>query len=81
VLKEVSDIMEGARSGKGRRDGDRRRVAEEQADYSVMSPDEAVREIKSLESRMYEHARNLEFEEAARMRDEIERIKVAGLMT
>ena len=34
-----------------------------------------VREIKRMEAEMYKRARNLEFEEAARLRDEIERLK------
>jgi excinuclease ABC subunit B len=34
-----------------------------------------VREIKRLEAQMYKHARNLEFEEAAKIRDTIEKMK------
>jgi excinuclease ABC subunit B len=34
-----------------------------------------MKAIKRLEAEMYRHARNLEFEEAARIRDEIERLR------
>ena len=38
-------------------------------------PEQIVREIKRLEAQMYKHARNLEFEEAAKIRDTIEQMK------
>jgi excinuclease ABC subunit B len=41
----------------------------------MLSPEQIVREIKRLEAQMYKHARNLEFEEAARLRDAIEKMK------
>jgi excinuclease ABC subunit B len=40
-----------------------------------MRPEVLVRQIKKLEAEMFKKARNLEFEEAARLRDEIERMK------
>ncbi len=40
-----------------------------------MSPEALVKEIKHLEAEMFKKARNLEFEQAARLRDEIERLK------
>ena len=40
----------------------------------------AARRIQELEKRMYQHARDLEFEEAARLRDQIRRIKEASLV-
>jgi excinuclease ABC subunit B len=40
-----------------------------------MSPEVLVRQIKKLEAEMFKRARNLEFEDAARLRDEIERLK------
>jgi excinuclease ABC subunit B len=40
-----------------------------------MRPEVLVRQIKKLEGEMFKKARNLEFEEAARLRDEIERMK------
>jgi excinuclease ABC subunit B len=40
-----------------------------------LRPEAIVRQIKKLEGEMFKRARNLEFEEAARLRDEIERLK------
>jgi excinuclease ABC subunit B len=72
IRKAVTDIMEGARApgaAPARRRGARVVVPEE------LRPEELVREIKKLEAEMFRHARNLEFENAARLRDEIERLK------
>jgi excinuclease ABC subunit B len=52
-----------------------RKVAEDKAKYQAMTPETAMKKIKQLEERMYRHARNLEFEEAARIRDEIKHIR------
>ncbi|MBL8256931.1 MAG: excinuclease ABC subunit UvrB, partial [Pseudoxanthomonas mexicana] len=83
VARPIVDILEGARSeaaneGKGGR-GKSRRVAEEPAEYGVMDPAQAVTRIKALEQQMYQHARDLEFEDAARLRDQIQRLKEASL--
>ncbi len=82
VVKQVADIMEGARAQAGQTRTRRRgaaRVAEESAEYAALSPEDAARRIKELEDRMYRHASDLEFEEAARLRDEIEKIRSAVL--
>jgi excinuclease ABC subunit B len=72
IIKSVQDIMEGARPGgraaPGRRKG--RARAERK-----LPPEKAVLEIARLEKAMYRHARELEFEEAARLRDEIESLR------
>ncbi|MBD9468564.1 excinuclease ABC subunit UvrB [Pseudoxanthomonas sp. PXM01] len=83
VARPIVDILEGARSeaaneGKPGR-GKSRRVAEEPAEYGVMDPAQAVARIKALEQQMYQHARDLEFEDAARLRDQIQRLKEASL--
>ena len=44
-------------------------------EYSGISPSIAIRKIKKLEKKMYDHATNLEFEEASKIRDEIKKIK------
>lgn len=51
------------------------KVAEEAAAYSVRNSADAARVIKKLEQQMQKHARDLEFEEAARLRDEIAKLK------
>ena len=43
--------------------------------HNILVPEQKKALIKSLEARMLEHAKNLEFEEAALLRDEIARIK------
>ena len=83
MARPIVDILEGARSeaaneGKAGR-GKGRRVAEEPVEYGVMDPAKAVARIKALEQQMYQHARDLEFEDAARLRDQIQRLKEASL--
>ena len=73
ITKAVMDIMEGARSEApvpGERG--RRGKALTAAD---LKPEALVKQIKRLEGEMFKKARNLEFEDAARLRDEIERLK------
>jgi excinuclease ABC subunit B len=76
IQKAVADIMEGARSSApmptGRKRGKQGAEATAPAD---LRPEALVRQIKKLEGEMFKKARNLEFEEAARLRDEIERLK------
>ncbi|MFT4247686.1 MAG: excinuclease ABC subunit UvrB [Pseudomonas sp.] len=83
VARPIADILEGARdegaSGGGKGKSKARRVAEEPADYRALGPAEAAARIKALEQEMYQHARDLEFEEAARIRDQIHRLKEASL--
>jgi excinuclease ABC subunit B len=73
IRKAVTDVMEGARgdaeSGGGPRD------ARSEAAVPVLGPEQAMKRIKKLEAEMHRHARNLEFEQAARVRDEIERLR------
>ena len=88
VVKKITDIMEGARAdaeaertgGVTRGRGSSRRVAEAQTDYSTLPPDKLAAELKKLEAKMYKHAQNLEFEEAARARDELHRVRSLGLI-
>ncbi|WP_461521273.1 excinuclease ABC subunit UvrB [Porticoccus sp.] len=77
IHKSVADIMEGARSipGKGGR-----KVAERSGKYKtdtspVASAGDLWHQIAALEEKMFESARNLEFEEAARLRDQVHQLK------
>jgi excinuclease ABC subunit B len=73
IRKAVADVMEGARSGAGTDGG---RAAGRDAEVAVpLGPEQAMKKIRKLEAEMYRRARNLEFEEAARIRDEIERLR------
>jgi excinuclease ABC subunit B len=85
IAKPIVDILEGARSdaandsGKVSGRGKGRRVAEEAPDYASLSPPQIAERLKALEQRMYQHARDLEFEDAARLRDEIQKLKSVSL--
>ena len=78
ISKDVRDVMEGARSDAPRR-GRARRAAEPRPVYAAMSPEQALQKIQQLEKAMYRHARDLEFEEAARLRDEIQALRQSSL--
>jgi excinuclease ABC subunit B len=75
IQKAVADIMEGARSEQGPVSEGRRGKKGAQAPAADLKPQNIVRQIKKLEAEMFRKARNLEFEEAAKLRDEIERLK------
>jgi len=82
VQRAVMDIMEGARAEPGMvkvGKGKGRRVAEPAEDYALLTPAQAAARMKQLEQKMHQHARDLEFEEAARVRDELRRLKEAQL--
>ncbi len=51
------------------------RAAEEEAEYAAMAPDALAKLLGKLEKQMYTHARNLEFEQAAALRDKIHTIR------
>ncbi len=85
IKKSVTDIMQageapGRRSRKGapargKTSAGGKSTEREQIDLAAMTPLEGAREIKKLEKAMYEHARNLEFEEAAEVRDRLEKVR------
>jgi excinuclease ABC subunit B len=76
IVKQVADIMEAAYPVPGR---GRRRIAEDATPYESMTPEQLLRKAQKLEKKMLKHARDLEFEEAARLRDEIQRMRKVGL--
>ena len=51
------------------------KVAEEHAKYGALTPRQLAKRLQQMEQAMYRHAQNLEFEEAGKLRDEIERIR------
>ncbi|MBR2514519.1 MAG: excinuclease ABC subunit UvrB [Halomonas sp.] len=80
VTRSVADILEAAQApGKksSRRRGSERKVAESAAEYDVttMSKQDLLGAISKLEDAMFEAAQNLEFEEAARLRDQLHQMK------
>ena len=72
VVKSITDIMEAESVNKK----EKKYIDDDFArEYSGISPSIAMRKIKKLEKKMYEHASNLEFEEASKIRDEIKKVK------
>ncbi|HZM36690.1 MAG TPA: excinuclease ABC subunit UvrB [Burkholderiales bacterium] len=69
VVKRIKDLIDGVY------DAAQMQAAQDEARYESMSGKQIAREIKALERKMLEHARNLEFEEAARMRDRLAELK------
>jgi excinuclease ABC subunit B len=81
IKKDVADIMEGAHAAVGHNKR-ARKVAEEGGLYDVnaaQSIENITKEIKRLEEKMYQHARNLEFEEAAQTRDLLGKLREKSL--
>ena len=70
IQKSVADIMEGAYIG-----GRKNKVAEPTPTYSFLAPDELIKRIEALEKQMYMYAKNMEFEQAALIRDQMLQLK------
>ncbi len=76
INKSITDVMDiGYGDSKGTRLRKLGKVADSAAVYENLSAKQLTARFKKLENNMYEHARNLEFEEAARVRDEITELK------
>ncbi len=76
IVKRVRDLIDGVYSEKAGKDAERlEQEAMQRAKVEDMSEKDVAREIKRLEKLMLEHARNLEFEQAARVRDQLTRLK------
>ena len=69
IMKEIRDLIDGVFHPQDSLQESH--VADEQAQYDVMSEKELSREIKKLEKQMMEYAKNLEFEKAAKARDQL----------
>ena len=83
IIKSVADIMEGAYAGQGNNKRGKK-VAEGLASYAIsteapLTLSNMPKELKRLEEKMYQHARDLEFEEAAQIRDQIGKLKLQML--
>jgi excinuclease ABC subunit B len=76
IIKQVRDLIDGVYSEKAGKEADRlERDAMQRAKVEEMSEKDISREIKRLEKLMLEHARNLEFEKAAQVRDQLALLK------
>ena len=76
IIKQVSDVMEAAYPVPGRTG---RKLGDKKGVYEVMSPEQLLKQAARLEKKMLKHARDLEFEEAAKLRDEIQSMRAQGL--
>ncbi|MBU6438320.1 MAG: UvrB/UvrC motif-containing protein, partial [Betaproteobacteria bacterium] len=75
VTKQVRDLIDGVYSDKAGRDDAKAEI--EMARLEDMSEKDVAREIKRLEKQMLEHAKSLEFEKAARVRDQLVTLRQA----
>ncbi len=73
VLKQVRDLIDGVYSEKAGKEAQDREI--QRAKMEDMSERDVAKEIKRLEKLMMEHARNLEFENAARVRDQLSQLR------
>lgn len=74
--KSIGDVMDmgGSRTA-GKLGKGMRKAAEPQGEYHVRSASEIAKEIKRMEEQMFQHARDLEFEQAAALRDQIQQLR------
>ncbi|MEE9706103.1 excinuclease ABC subunit UvrB [Aeromonas veronii] len=74
--KSIGDVMDmgGSRTA-GKPGKGMRKAAEPQGEYHVRSASEIAKEIKRMEEQMFQHARDLEFEQAAALRDQIQHLR------
>ncbi|MCG3723088.1 excinuclease ABC subunit UvrB [Vibrio cincinnatiensis] len=80
LKRNINDIMELGDATKARKQKASRivplsKVAEEGAGYANLTPQQLEKEILKLETQMYKHAQELEFEQAAAKRDQIETLR------
>jgi len=79
IVKAVSDVLEGAYGVVQQREKKFAKVAEDIIAYSSLTPKQLATKVGQLEEEMYNHAQNLEFEDAARIRDEIKHIQETAM--
>ena len=80
IRKAIADIMETATPGAPMKARAFAEVAEEIAEYAALTPQQMAKRIKALEKEMYKHAKDLEFEKAAAVRDRIKELQGRGLV-
>ncbi|WP_198265696.1 excinuclease ABC subunit UvrB [sulfur-oxidizing endosymbiont of Gigantopelta aegis] len=71
IKKSVKDILEATIPGAGLAVAKNRKIAEESGRYDIMTRSELEKQMQEMEDKMYSHAQNMEFEEAAHLRDQI----------
>ena len=78
IVKHVKDIIDGVAYARPGQNNPALLAAEEMATYQTLAPDALARQINKLEKMMYAHARDLEFEQAAALRNKIQAIKAVN---
>lgn len=73
--KKIGDILQLGQSPTRHKGKGQSRAAERSADYQVLTPKALEQKIRTMESQMYQHAQNLEFEQAAALRDELQQLR------
>ena len=73
--KKITDIMDVGEADKPKNAAQRILLKEGLADYAKKSPIEISKEIKALEAQMLQHAKDLEFEKAAELRDKVQKLQ------
>jgi excinuclease ABC subunit B len=83
IIKSIADVMEGARdnSATGRRGYNRASTRSRDVIEIPDNPKALGKLLAQLENQMLEHAKNLEFEEAARLRDQLQEIREQQLLS
>jgi excinuclease ABC subunit B len=79
IQKAVADIMEAHVPGAPMKARDYAKVADEMAEYANLTPAQMAKKVKTLEKAMYKAAKDLEFEKAATLRDQIKQLRARGL--
>ncbi len=80
IIKSVTDILELKIPGAGLNQKAKSKVAEQTASYKSLSAKDKEKKLTQLDEQMYKHAKNLEFEEAAQVRDEIKQLQAEMLI-
>lgn len=81
IKKAIKDILEHDEQHSPAHLKENVKAAEEAAKYLALPPQKLAKKLKQLEDQMFDHAKNLEFEEAARLRDQINTIKKKTLIS
>jgi excinuclease ABC subunit B len=87
IVRKIMDVMEGARTeAEAERNNPRGKagafaIAEPAIDYASLSPGQLASQLKKLEAQMYKLAQDLQFEDAARVRDELQRVRAKALLS
>ncbi len=75
IKKRVTDVMEAHYGPAAKGAQGKRKAAEGKGRYQIEEPQDIWKTISELENKMFQHAKDLEFEQAAKLRDEISRLK------